>query len=258
MGFFKDFKDDLSQAVNEMVTEPETENVVSKEVKEVKDVKDEDVMVNTLDNATISEMSASIEKDAMSKIESTVQDDKTADNDEAVSMAAYGDSDDDSEDVLDETAVITKGLTVSGDLNSKGSIDLFGAVMGNVSCRGKLTVSGTISGDSKAAEIFANNAQIDGNLEAAGSVKIGQGSVVVGNISAMSAVIAGAVKGDIDIHGPVIIDASAVIVGDIKSKSVQINNGATIEGRCSQCYADVNPTSIFDKKSNEKSSTKKK
>lgn len=246
MGFFKDFKDDLSQAVNEIVTEPETDAVVSKDVK---DVKDEEVMVNTLDDSAISEMSASIEKDAMSKIESTVAAEKTAaGKDDEVSKAVYGDLSDDNEDILDETAVITKGLSVSGDLNSKGSIDLFGSVLGNVICKGKLTVSGTISGDSKASEIFANSAQIDGNLEAAGSVKIGQGSVVVGNISAMSAVIAGAVKGDIDIHGPVIIDASAVIVGDIKSKSVQINNGATIEGRCSQCYADVNPTSIFDKK----------
>ena len=56
----------------------------------------------------------------------------------------------------------------------------------------------------------------------------------------------GAVKGDIDVHGPVIIDSSAIISGDIKSKSVQINNGATIDGRCSQCYADVNMESIFD------------
>ena len=60
-----------------------------------------------------------------------------------------------------------------------------------------------------------------------------------------SAVIAGAVKGDIDVHGPVILDTSAIVMGDIKSKSVQINNGAVIEGHCSQCYADVSPTSFF-------------
>ena len=44
-----------------------------------------------------------------------------------------------------------------------------------------------------------------------------------------------------------ILDASAIVMGDIKSKSVQINNGAVIEGMCSQCYADVNPASFFDK-----------
>ncbi|SEV95341.1 polymer-forming cytoskeletal protein [[Clostridium] fimetarium] len=241
MGFFKDFKEDLSQAVNDLVTEPETEKT-----------KDEDVMVNTLDDASISDMAASIEKEAMDSIESSIKADNlieslAADIKSEVGISA-NDIEEDDEDVIDETAVITKGLSVIGDLNSKGSIDLFGFVEGNVICKGKLTVSGSIVGDSKAAEVFANNAQIEGNIEAYGSIKIGQGSVIVGNIAATSAVIAGAVKGDIDIQGPVIIDASAVIVGDIKSKSVQINNGATIEGRCSQCYADINANAIFDKK----------
>jgi len=244
MGFFKDFKEDLSQAVNDLVTEPETEKA-----------KDEDVMVNTLDDASIADMAASIEKEAMDSIESSIKADnlieeKAANINSEVKNAANNIEEDEEEDddVIDETAVITKGLSVIGDLSSKGSIDLFGLVEGNVICKGKLTVSGSIVGDSKAAEVFANSAQIEGNIEAFGSVKIGQGSVIVGNITATSAVIAGAVKGDIDIQGPVIVDASAVIVGDIKSKSVQINNGATIEGRCSQCYADINANAIFDKK----------
>ena len=58
--------------------------------------------------------------------------------------------------------------------------------------------------------------------------------------------IAGAVKGDIDVKGPVILDTSAIVMGNIKSKSVQINNGAVIEGLCSQCYAEVNPSSFFE------------
>ncbi len=70
--------------------------------------------------------------------------------------------------------------------------------------------------------------------------------MIIGNIFAASAVIAGAIKGDIDVRGPVILDTSAIVMGDIKSKSVQINNGAVIEGMCSQCYAEVNPTSFFE------------
>lgn len=83
-------------------------------------------------------------------------------------------------------------------------------------------------------------------MNSLGSVKIGQSSVVIGNITATSAVVAGAVKGDIDVQGPVILDTTAIVMGNIKSKSVQINNGAVIEGMCSQCYADVNPTSFFE------------
>ena len=43
---------------------------------------------------------------------------------------------------------------------------------------------------------------------------------------------------------------------NIKSKSVQINNGAVIEGMCSQCYAEVSPTSFFDDYKPEKKKTK--
>ena len=117
--------------------------------------------------------------------------------------------------------------------------------MGDVQCNGKLTVTGTIHGNSTASEFFADNAKVEGEVTTSGTVKIGLGSVVIGNISASSAVIAGAIKGDIDVQGPVVVDTSAVVMGNIKSRSVQINNGAVIEGFCSQCYAEVDMESLF-------------
>ena len=145
----------------------------------------------------------------------------------------------------DESSVITQGMTINGDVTSEGSLDVLGTINGNIAIKGKLTISGSIKGDSRAAEIFADSAKITGQMISTGSVKIGQASVILGNVTGTSAVIAGAVKGDIDVHGPVILDTSAIVMGDIKSKSVQINNGAVIEGHCSQCYADVSPTSFF-------------
>ncbi len=147
---------------------------------------------------------------------------------------------------IDETAVVTEGMTITGDVVSEGSMELIGTVNGNLDILGKLNITGTIQGNSRAAEIFAEGAKITGEVNSGGSVKIGQSSVVIGNITATSAVIAGAVKGDIDVQGPVILDTTAIVMGNIKSKSVQINNGAVIEGMCSQCYADVNPTSFFE------------
>jgi cytoskeletal protein CcmA (bactofilin family) len=147
---------------------------------------------------------------------------------------------------VDETAVVTEGMTITGDVVSEGSMELIGTVNGNLDILGKLNITGTIQGNSKAAEIYAEGAKITGEVNSQGSVKIGQSSVVIGNITATSAVVAGAVKGDIDVQGPVILDTTAIVMGNIKSKSVQINNGAVIEGMCSQCYADVNPTSFFE------------
>ena len=122
-----------------------------------------------------------------------------------------------------------------------------GKIEGNVRCNGKVTITGSIHGNAEASEFFADAAKVEGEISTSGTVKIGLGSVVVGNITATSAVIAGAIKGDIDVQGPVVVDTSAVVMGNIKSRSVQINNGAVIEGFCSQCYADVDMETFFDK-----------
>ncbi|MDD6328546.1 MAG: polymer-forming cytoskeletal protein [Lachnospiraceae bacterium] len=144
-----------------------------------------------------------------------------------------------------DTTYITKGTTVTGNIETEGAIDVLGTVIGDVSCAMKLIIGGNITGNVHAGEIYANAAKIEGEVVSEGSVKIGVGSVVVGNVSAASAVIAGAVNGDIDVQGPVIVDSTAVIMGNIKSRSVQINNGAVIEGFCSQCYSEIDVKSFF-------------
>ncbi len=149
-------------------------------------------------------------------------------------------------EILDETAVITKGMEIKGNIRSRGSMDIIGSIEGDIDILGKLNITGVIKGNSKASEVFADAAKIVGEIRTDGAVKIGSSSVIIGNITATSAVIAGAVKGDIDVRGPVILDTSAIVMGNIKSKSVQINNGAVIEGLCSQCYAEVNPVNFFE------------
>ena len=150
------------------------------------------------------------------------------------------------QEISEETAVIAEGMKIVGNIECTGNIDLSGEIAGNVSLLGKLDVTGKITGKIKAFEVFADGAKINGDITSNGSVKLGQDTVVIGNIAGASAVIAGAVKGDIDVHGPVILDSSAIVMGNIKSMSVQINNGAVIEGMCSQCYATVNPESFFN------------
>ncbi len=157
----------------------------------------------------------------------------------------------------DETAVITSGMQIKGDITSQGSVDVVGTVDGNIEVWGKLNITGHVNGNSHAAEIYAEGAKINGEIVSSGAVKIGDSSVIIGNITAKSAAIAGAVKGDIDVQGPVVLDASAIVMGNIKSKSVQINNGAVIEGMCSQCYADVSPLSFFDEYKTEIKNSKK-
>lgn len=303
MGLFKDFKEDFSQAVNEMMPgsdllekEDKAEDLVVNTLGEDVDVKSElsklDGLLEQVKNDDDNEpqlvfseapASASVaapletpkEKPQENVIETEIppiikQEDSIPEikpvaksNDEEKKIMSDTMTDMTSKvapiieprvnntpvnntSIADETSVITAGTTLTGDLASDGSFDIQGTINGNITCNGKLVVTGNINGNSAASEFFADVAKVEGEVVSSGTVKIGAGSVIIGNISAASAVIAGAVKGDIDVQGPVVVDTSAVVMGNIKSRSVQINNGAVIEGFCSQCYADVDVQGLFE------------
>lgn len=225
MGFFQELKEDLSQAVNELVPE---EEVLEEEVNEETASAEETDMVEEKEEVKTEE--APVYQETAKEFHDSWE--KPAEKTENSSVS-------------DEVATITAKMILNGDVESDGSLDLVGCVNGNIHILGKLNVTGSINGNSEAAEVYAQDAKVSGDVKSLGSVKIGSNSVIRGNIYATSAVIAGAVKGDIDVKGPVILDATAIVMGNIKSKAVQINNGAVIEGLCSQCYADVNPSSFF-------------
>ncbi len=146
----------------------------------------------------------------------------------------------------DQVTVITKGTTINGSIVSDCSLNVMGTINGDIECIGKLNISGNVVGNSVASDVYVNAKRLDGNIDSEGTVKIGLGTVVVGDIKAGSGVIAGAIKGELDIKGPVIIDSTAIIKGNIKAKSIQMNNGAVLEGFCSLTYADVSIDDIFE------------
>lgn len=240
MGFFSDLKDDLSQAVNEMIPEEELMESAVEEAETVEEV-EEVTSVNNIE----ADLSAMLDKVVGLEEEPAAAPSVPIVNfkaEEKLTTPVI----DNRRIANDEISTITAGMVIQGDISSEGSIDMVGTVIGNISILGKLNITGTVQGNSQASEIYADNAKITGEVRAEGTVKVGQSTVIIGNLSGTSAVIAGAIKGDIDVKGPVILDTSAIVMGNIKSKSVQINNGAVIEGMCSQCYADVSPTSFFD------------
>ncbi|MBQ6786905.1 MAG: polymer-forming cytoskeletal protein [Lachnospiraceae bacterium] len=288
MGFFQDLKQDLSQTVTDNMPEDmELEGDEFALSTDAAPISSEDLFGQS-DSEEFKDLEAMLEEEVAAlgmacetaeiKIEESVSVDSVMDaqaseeveellNEVEQNMAepayiekaepSYNNTSEEnfiqpSVEISTDTAVITAGMTITGDISSSGNMDLIGNINGNIEILGKLNVTGSINGNSSAAEIYAESAQINGEVKSKGSVKIGQSSVVIGNIFATSAVIAGAVKGDIDVHGPVVLDTSAIVMGNIKSKSVQINNGAVIEGMCSQCYAEVSPTSFFSDVKNKK------
>ena len=143
------------------------------------------------------------------------------------------------------TTVISKGTVIQGSIISDGSLDVYGTVNGDISCLGKLSISGAVKGKSSAAEVYLHTNKLDGGITSKGCVKIAAGTVVIGDIAASSCVVAGAVKGNLDVNGPVVVDSTAVIKGNISSKGIQINSGAVIDGFCALPYASVDIDSFF-------------
>ncbi len=150
------------------------------------------------------------------------------------------------EEEVPEVTVITKGTTISGGIKSDTSLVVKGVIEGDVECDGKLTITGRVTGNTIAAEIYVNTPRLEGDINSKGIVKIDVGTVVIGSVSCTSVVIAGAVKGDIEVNGPVVIDSTAVVKGNISAKSIQINSGAVIDGHCSLQFADVDLDSFFE------------
>ena len=267
MGFFSDLKEDLSQAVSELKpeevkAEPETaepEYDMDADLADILDGLDEkyeaakgEIKFDELDSfgavetESASESEPEMVADEMPVTASVTVAPVTAAPINTAPVTINPAPTPVGRVAADEVSVIMPSMIINGNMATEGSLDIQGSIVGNVEALGKLNITGNIQGDSSAAEIFAEGAKITGEVKSMGAIKIGQSTTIIGNVFATSAVIAGAVKGDIDVKGPVILDATAIVLGNIKSKAVQINNGAVIEGMCSQCYAEVNPISFFE------------
>lgn len=142
--------------------------------------------------------------------------------------------------------IIRKDTKIVGNMTTEGSMEIYGEVEGEIDCLGKLSIHGSVKGNTKAGEVYITSKRLEGNIISAGGITIDQGAVVIGDMNALSASIAGAVKGQIDIDGEVILDKTAIVKGPIKAKSLQVKNGAVVDGYCSFIYASMDLDTVFE------------
>ncbi len=131
-----------------------------------------------------------------------------------------------------KTAVISRSMVIRGEGTCDGDVDMRGEIIGNIRIQGTIRVGGCIHGDLSAQDVYLDAAQMEGKVESRSNVRVGQDSVVIGDISAESIVNAGAIKGDIVVNSGATIDKYAIVLGNICSETLQISNGARMEGMC--------------------------
>ena len=238
MSLFKDITDELEQAVNDIeVEQTEEDEDLFAILSEGDDVE--------VDQELLDSMLEDEEPAEEPEVEETVEE-EDAPAVEETPVVKEEPKREVSEEDRNAVTVITKGTTINGSIISDCSLDVMGTINGDIECLGKLTISGKVTGNSLASEIVVNTDRLEGSVVSEGAVKVGLGTVVIGDVTAASAVFAGAVKGEIDVKGPVVLESTAIIKGNIKAKSIQMANGAVMDGFCSLSYADLKIDDIFE------------
>ena len=141
---------------------------------------------------------------------------------------------------------ISKNTHINGDIISKSSIEIAGDVTGLVETEENIMINGTVLGNIHGNDLITNGAKIDGDIECINSIRIGEKSIVHGNITGKHIIIEGAVKGDITAKSSVQIANSAIILGNITTEQCQVSDGASIEGQISPNNTEISPAKLFE------------
>lgn len=96
--------------------------------------------------------------------------------------------------------LIANGTEITGDINTSGDLRIDGQVIGNVTCTAKLV--------------------------------IGETGTIKGNVNCLSGEVSGTVRGQIIAKEVLQLNHSASILGDIEAIRFVVEDGASINGRC--------------------------
>jgi len=96
-------------------------------------------------------------------------------------------------------SILSKGVTVDGNINSNGNVRIDGQVNGNINVNGNLT--------------------------------LGETSTLIGNVKAGNVTLSGKIQGNIFSSEKLILQSNAQMYGDLITKTLVIEHGAKFNGK---------------------------
>lgn len=126
--------------------------------------------------------------------------------------------------------VIAAGTSIFGDIRAEGDVEIQGKLKGNLEAAGNVRITGKVLGDVKGDSIELIACAVQGNITAASRLRIDQGTVVVGDLSASDLVMDGKVKGSVQVANSASFQSSAVLAGNVSASLVSMSQGAKIQG----------------------------
>ena len=128
-------------------------------------------------------------------------------------------------------SVISDGMTGNGDAKVQGDLELRGAMKGNISADGNVTITGKLLGDLDCTkDVILISASVQGNISTSGVISLDRESTVIGDIKAKSVTIDGRMKGSLVLEESACFQKDAVLIGDVTADSISMSEGAQIVG----------------------------
>lgn len=110
-----------------------------------------------------------------------------------------------------------------GVLGSNKSSQGYSVVHDRLTIRGELDTDGTVRVEGR----------VEGPSHRVGSLIVGAGGFVIGNVEAKDVVVAGQIQGNVHASGRLEIESGASVLGEIRANLMVLREGATIHGQVS-------------------------
>lgn len=136
-----------------------------------------------------------------------------------------------SKDNQNYSSVITKSMTVTGNIQSSNDIQVYGNVRGDIVCDRDVIANGLVLGSIRAKQLTAKSCTVKGDISLTGDAVLEAESIVVGNLNTANLELSGKIKGNIDAKGVAQLNPSALIQGDLKASHMSAALGSRINGR---------------------------
>jgi len=110
-----------------------------------------------------------------------------------------------------------------GVLGGSKSSQGYSVIHDRLTIRGELDTDGTVRVEGR----------VEGPSHRAGTLIVGAGGFVVGDVEAKDVVVAGQIQGNVHASGRIEIEAGASIVGEIRANLMVLREGAAVHGQVS-------------------------
>ena len=128
---------------------------------------------------------------------------------------------------------IGEDTVITGNIETKGHIDILGTVKGNIAAEGNVALRSDIKGNVKGNNIGLGACNVNGDIEASKNILTDPESDITGNIKGSEISVAGQVSGDVKATKMVVLKKDAVMEGDIETDGLVVEPGAIMNGRVS-------------------------